>query len=42
MLERVRYNVAIVALTVAGAALLCCAALDWVLYEGFVFSLRWR
>jgi hypothetical protein len=35
-------DLAAVVLTLAGAALLCCAALDWILYGSFVFSLRAR
>jgi hypothetical protein len=36
-----RRELAIVTLTVAGAALLCFAAIDWLHYQGFVVSLRW-
>jgi hypothetical protein len=31
-----------VVLALAGVALLCCAALDWIAYGSFVFSLHFR
>ncbi len=35
-------DIVILTLAFVGAALLCFAALDWVDYQGFIVSLRWR
>jgi hypothetical protein len=39
---RMKRDVTILALALAGAALLCLSALDWVDYHRFVISLGWR
>lgn len=41
-LSHMRRNFVSFTLMIAGAALLCLAALDWVDYQRFVVFLRWR